>query len=113
MGRRCRLTLSQIHRLTPVTSQVSGLILETGVDRGGGAAGTIISLGLQCLVRGKGIAATAAAPRVLGEFRDADRDRNTLSSCALGSEEASLTAAHLVRRPDGQRDGIPQSSSDD
>src|SRR3989454_1939063 len=51
MGRRCRPTLSQSHRSTRVTSQVSALILETGVDRGGGAAGTIISLGPQCTVR--------------------------------------------------------------
>src|SRR2546426_4831457 len=51
MRRRCRPTLSQSHRSTRVTSQVSALILETGVDRGGGAAGTIISLVPQCTVR--------------------------------------------------------------
>src|SRR3989442_14924517 len=103
MGRRCRLTLSQIHRLTPVTSQVSGLILETGVDRGGGVAGTIISLGPQCRGRNEGIAAPRPRPEFWGSSADADRSRNTFSSCALGAEEASLAAAHLVRRPDGHR----------
>src|SRR3989442_9363380 len=48
-----------------------------------------------------------------GSPADADRYRNTLSPCALGSEEASLAAAHLVRRPDGHRDGVPRHAADD
>src|SRR6266571_5868063 len=94
---------------------VSGLIIETEFQLGGPRSnGMIISSEHLCRDWNEGIRGSRAARlEFWGSSADADRCRNTLSSCALGSEEASLAAAHLVRRPDGHRDGVPWPPADD
>src|SRR2546426_12723709 len=103
-----------LDRLIPHMPRL-GLIIKTEFKRGGPRPnGTIISSEPPYGERNEGIRGSRAARlEFWGSPADADRCRNTLSPCALGSEEASHAAAHLVRRPDGHRDGVPRHAADD
>src|SRR2546422_10080923 len=79
-----------------------------------GPNGTIISSEHLCRDWNEGIRGSRAARlEFWGSSAYADRCRNTFSACALGSEEASLAAADLVRRPDGHLDGVPRLPAND